>query len=305
MNRILLVCLFVILNATLFAQLNMADSTVQIIGYWDKNETQSYSVVSEKYKIKEGDTLSRETTKYTVDITIVDSTADSYLIEWQYKDYEINSENALMKKIASYAKDMKVLIRTDEMGSFEEVVNWKELRDYMFEVFDVLKPELSEIPNMDQFIDQMKGMYATKEAIEAGVVQEIHQFYSFHGAKYEYGEEYNSDMKLANMYGGDPFDTKVTVWLDEMNPDDNNVIIRMTQTVDSEQLTQATLAYLIRMAETLKLPLPKKEDLPELSTETWLASRIHGSGWVVYSIETREIKAEGQVNVEERIIEII
>lgn len=304
MKRIQIFGLFILLSVKIFGQINMTDSTAQVIGYWDKNEKQSYIVTQEKYKIKDSDTTSRDFYKYAVDITIVDSTANSYIIDWFYKDYEIQSENALIQKLASVTNDMNVRVRTNELGVFQEVINWKDVRDYILKGTRLLKKETKDIPNMDDFIEQLEGMYSTKESIELGAVKEMQQFYTFHGAKYEYGNEYNADMKVASLYGGEPFDTKMTVWLDELNPDDNNFIIRMNQTVNTEQLTNATFDYLVKMAETLKVPAPKREDIPEVSNDTYTASRIHGSGWIIYSIETKETKAEDQTNIEERVIEI-
>ncbi|MBW8331837.1 MAG: hypothetical protein K0M40_07445 [Prolixibacteraceae bacterium] len=304
MKRLQIFGLFILLSVKIFGQINMTDSTAQVIGYWDKNEKQSYIVTQEKYKIKDSDTTSRDFYKYAVDITIVDSTANSYTIDWFYKDYEIQSENALIQKLASITNDMNVRIRTNELGVFQEVINWKDVRDYILKGTRLLKKETKDIPNMDNFMNQLEGMYSTKESIELGAVKEMQQFYTFHGAKYEYGNEYNADMKVASLYGGEPFDTKMTVWLDELNPDDNNFIIRMNQTVNAEQLTNATFDYLVKMAETLKMPAPKREDIPEVSNDTYTASRIHGSGWIIYSIETKETKAEDQTNIEERVIEI-
>ena len=59
------------------------------------------------------------------------------------------------------------------------------------------------------------------------------------------------------------------------------------------------------MAETLKIAGPKREDMPAVSNDTYTASRIHGSGWIVYSVVTKETKAEGQTNIEEQIIELL
>ena len=123
MKRLQIFGLIFLLSVKIYGQINMNDSTVQVIGYWDKNEKQSYIVTQEKYKIKDSDTTSREFYKYAVDITIIDSTADSYIIDWFYKDYEINSENALINKLASITEDMIVKIRTNELGVFQEVIN--------------------------------------------------------------------------------------------------------------------------------------------------------------------------------------
>ena len=305
MIRLQIITLLILLSLKMYGQIDMNDSTAQVIGYWDKNEKQSYVVTQEEYKIVGNDTTSRESYKYLVDITVVDSTADSYLIDWFYKDYEIHSDNALVKKLASITSDITVRIKTSELGVFQEVVSWEAIRDYILQGTKILKQETQDIPNMDNIINQIEGMYSTKESIENAAVMEMQQYYTFHGAKYEYGEEYNIDLKSSNLYGGEPFDTKVKVWLDEINPDENNFVLRMIQTVDSEQLTKATYEYLLKMAETLKIPSPKIEDIPLVSNDVWTASRIHGSGWVIYSVETRETKAEGQTNVKERIIEIL
>jgi len=287
-----------------YGQINMSDSTVQVIGYWDKNEKQSYIVTQDKYKVKDSDTTSREFYSYALDITIVDSTANSYTIDWFYHDYNIQSDNELIKKISSIVEDMTVTIITDELGAVKEVVNWMEIRGFIYKGTKMLKKETKDIPNLDKFISQMEKMYSSKESIEAAAIKEIQQFYTYHGGRYKLGEEINASMKVANLYGDEPFDTEVTLWLDEINPDDNNSIIRMKQTVNSEQLTKTTFDYLTKMAETMKVPGPKWEEFPPLKNETYTASRIHGSGWIIYSIETKEVSAEGALNVDERIIEI-
>jgi hypothetical protein len=287
-----------------YGQINVSDSTVQVIGYWDKNEKQTYWVSQEKFKVKAEDTTAREYCKYTVDVTITDSTADSYTIDWFYHDFDIHSEEPLTQKLNSLIEDITITIKTDELGTFEEVVNWKEIRDYMYKATGMLKEEMKAIPNMDKVIGQIENMYSTKESIEAGAINEIQQFYTFHGAMYKRGEEYSGTLQVANMFGGKPFDTYSTVWLDEINSEDNNSIMRSTQQVNSEQLTEATFKYLVQIAETMKVPPPKRSDIPPLKNETRVASRIHNSGWIIYSILTKETSAEGQTNVDETVIEI-
>lgn len=291
-----------IFNAS--GQINMNDSTVQVIGYWDKNEKQTFNVSHEKYKVKDADTTSREFYKYVVDIKIADSTATSYTVDWSYRDYDIQTNNELVKKLTSVIDDMTVTIKTDELGVFKEVVNWKEVREFILKATKALKEETKNIPNMDKVISQMEGMYSTKESIEAAAINEIRQFYTFHGGKYKLGEENTADLQLANLMGGKPFDAKVTSWLDEINADDNNSILRTIQVVDSEQLTRTTFDYLSKLAEQTKSVLPKWEEFPPLKNEIRTASRVHGSGWIIYSIQTKEVSAEGNTNVEETIIEI-
>jgi len=291
-------------TSNILGQINLEDSTVQVIGYWDKNEQQSYLVTLEKLKITDSDTTARDLFKYEVDVSIIDSTANTYTINWYYHNFDIQSNNELLKKASSIAEDMTITIITDELGAVQEVVNWEEIQAFIYNGISLLRTESKDLPNVDQIIEQLKGLYSSKDMIETAAIKEIKQFYTFHGGKYKLGEEIKVGMKAGNLYGGEPFDMDLLLSLDEINPEDNNSIIRMKQTVDSEQLTKATFDYLTHMASTMEVSPPIWADFPLLKNETWTASRIHGSGWIIYSIETKEVSTENALNVEERIIEI-
>jgi hypothetical protein len=292
------------MSLNIYAQINPADSTAQVIGYWQNKEKQSYNFTYEKYKVVNADTSAREIIQYQVDITITDSTGKGYTIEWAYKNYNIQSDNQIIKKIASLAKDKAVVLRTNELGTIQEVVNWKEIREYMQKTGKLLEKEMKDFPNAQQIIAQVMNMYMSKESIEANAIKDALQFYTFHGAKYTLGEKLTGKVQLMNNFGGKPFDTELSVSLDEIDQENDIALIRMYQNIDSQQLTDATYAYLKTVAPAGK-PMPAKDKFPLLTNETWTASQIHGgSGWVIYSIETKQTMAEGIVNVEERTIEL-
>lgn len=300
----LLLTFLLLLSSVVYGQINMADSTAQVVGYWDKNETQTYIVTQEKYHVKDSDTTSRDFFKYTVDITIVDSTANSYTIDWHYRDTEVKSENPWTQKLSLLNDGVHVLIRTDELRVFEEVINWEEVRDYTMVGLNLLKEEIADVPDMENFFKQVEEMFSTKEAIELLALKEIQQFYSFHGAAYKYGEPYYSELQVPNMYGGDPLDAEMVVWLDELNPDDNNFILRLEQRVNPEQLLHAVYGFLTRVAEAMGVEPPEIDEIESVSNYTWLSAIIHESGWILYSIATHEAEADGHIAIEERIIEL-
>ncbi|WP_397447259.1 hypothetical protein [Polaribacter sp. R77954] len=302
-NKIAII-LVLLLSIKTYGQISLKDSTVQVIGYWSKLDKQSYDISFEKLKIKNKDTIARELIKYEVDLKVIDSTPNSYTTEWHYKNFEIDTDNKLVKKLTSISNDISVLIKTDEFGSFMEVINWQNVRDYLNEVSEKLKTELKHIPNSAQIIENVMKIYSSKKSIEANAIKDAIQFYNFHGVKYKLGEEISGDLKVSNNFGGKPFDTKVKFSLDEINAEDGNSIIRMKQVVNSKQLTNETYNYLKKIG-TFGKNIPKLKNFPSLTNETYTASRIHGeTGWVIYSIETKEVKAENTTNIEERIIEI-
>ena len=289
---------------SVFGQINMADSTVQAIGYWEKNEMQSYVLTIDKIKIKGVDTTSRDFIKYDVDIKVIDSTETSYLLEWHYKNFTVDSKNEIMQKVMTLAEDMKVVVKTNELGVFEGVENWKEVRDYMKRMTSKLSKEYKDAPTMVKLLKQIETTYSTKEAIETNSINEIHQFLTFHGGKYKLGEEYDGKLKVHNLYGGEPFDTDFTMYLDTIQQEDNNYILRATQTVNPEQLKEATYNYICLTMKTMGMPAPSKDDLKDISNETFTASRIHGTGWLIYSIQTKVVKSDQTENIDETIIEI-
>ncbi|MDX9846850.1 MAG: hypothetical protein RBT74_07710 [Tenuifilaceae bacterium] len=304
MKRLSFCAIFLLAALAAVGQINIADSTMQVVGYWDMNESLTYVVYNQSVRTQGADTLLNEYTRYEVDVTIVDSTENSYTIKWHYRDYFIETDNEVMKRLSSIFEDMSVLIKTDELGSFLEIINWEEIKTFMLITTALMREEFKEIPNMDQFIAHYEALYSTKEAIQNSAIDEIHQYYYFHGLNYKLHEEYNSQSTIQNRFGGEPFNADITFWLDDINPDDNNAIFRMTQVVDSDELTNATFEYLTSMANMLGTPPSSRDDFPALTNEITRASRIHGSGWVIYSIDTKEVKAENVLQVDTRIVEL-
>ena len=304
MKKLLVFGIIFLISSNLFSQISIKDSTVQVIGYWSKYDKQSYDVTYEKYKVKNKDTISRELMKYEVDVKIIDSTANSYTIEWFYKNYSIDTENELVRKLTSIANDISVKIKTDEYGAFVEVIDWEEVRDYLEKVTEKLKVELKDVPNYKEIIANVMSIYSTKESVEANAIKDALQFYKFHGVKYKLGEELTGKLETSNNFGGKPFETDVQYSLDEINETDGNSILRSNEIINSEELTDATYNYL-KKSGTFGDKFPPRNKFPSLTNETNTASRIHGeTGWIIYSIETKTVTAEETTNIEERIMEI-
>jgi len=307
MKKIFLLFLFGALIPTVVGQINAKDSTAQIIGYWDKNEKQTYTISENSYQITNAtDTTKRQIYTYNVDVEVIDSSANSYTVKWLYKNFKIKETwNPAMEKLISISNNLLVIIKTDEYGTFQEVVNWEEGRDFIKKRVDLLRNDFKAIPNFNIFLDQLVSLYSTKEAIENSAIEEIQQFYAFHGVKYKLGEEINAKIKIPNNYGGAPFDADLTAELDQINSEDDNVIIRLWQTANSKQVTDATYEFVKSMQKTLGGILMSREEFPLSNNEVRTASSIDGpSGWVIYSIQTKEVSANNILQINERTIEL-
>lgn len=287
------------------AQVNPADSSIQVIGYWSKADKQSYAVVDSKYKVHGTDTANRQEIKYNVDITVIDSTANSYTIEWLYKNFDVTGSDKFTKSLASIFTNVKVIIKTDEMGAFTEVVNWKEVRDEIKKAFGEIKKQYKDVPNIGTILSTAEASLTTKEAIESTAIQDIHQFYTFHGGKYILNSDVETKL-VSNGIPEVPVDVLMTVRLSEINFDDDNGVIRYWKEFDPKQMTDASYAVMTRLAKNSGAKLPKRTEIPEIQYVETVGSRVHGpSGWIIYSFLTKQTSTGSDSEVEERVIEIL
>jgi hypothetical protein len=304
MRKIVSLFLAIIVTTFTTAQINLKDSSVQTVGYWDKKEKQNYSIVTDKFKVKANDTISRARLTYDVEITVIDSTAKSYTLEWAYSNFKSTNSDNLRRKVEGAQQGLKILVKTDEMGSFQEVLNWKDVRDHMLRTSTLLRTEFGNDKNFDIVMKEVEKLYATKENVEAIAINDIQQFYMFHGGKYTKGEPAEGKIEIPNVFGGKPFDADVFIYLNDINTDEDNYILRYEQSVDEKQLIAAATEYVTNIAKKIGKSVPKDFNLKETVHETFVAARIHEYGWPIYIILTKTVTSEENVNIEERVIEI-
>jgi hypothetical protein len=287
------------------AQIIPGDSAIQVIGYWNKNDLETFKVETKKYKIKNEDTVDVEVIKNQIDIRILDSTANSYTIEWLFKNYDFSNANKMTKQLVGIAKDMKVIIKTDEMGSFQEVINWKEIQEELKKVFVLASLQLKGNPQAKAMLEDMQEQYTSKEVIESSLLQDIQHYYTFYGGKYTLNQDVENT-QVSNGVPGNPVNVLTSVQLAQLNVEDDNAIVRYWKEFDTKQMTDATYAFLKNMTKSADVKLPPRDKFPDITYSEYVGSTVHGSsGWVVYSFFQKKASTEdGTMTVEERQIEI-
>jgi hypothetical protein len=289
MTKNILTILFLAIGITSFGQINMVGSTVQVITHWKKGEKQDYALTVEKIQLKGTDTISRKLATNDVEITVLKQRRDSYTIQWLYKSIKTNNAAPTTQQLMNIAKDMKVIYKIDELGAFQELTNWKELRKYFQKTYKTLREKYKASPEMDKLITQIEETFLTKEAIEIFAIKDIQHFHSFHGAEYKLGEILETEMEYPNLFGT-YFDVELTECLDEINKEDDNYVMKASREINREQLINTTFEYLTKTLKNINVTMPiTHEDLKDLKNEILTTSRIHGTGWVIYSVQTTVI----------------
>ena len=311
--KILIFLIFIsilFVNNELYGQINIADSTVQVLGYWDKHEKETYIITEYDIKIKDNDTIKNEYIKYEAIVTIIDSTANSYTIKWDYQNYSTNSDNEIYKKLIKLAEDTEVYIKTDENGKFIEVVNWLELVDYIKRTTNKFLEDYKESEPIINMIQSILSKYDSKQSIENYTILEILQFHYYHGLKFQMGEVLETEAKFPSAYTKEPLNGYVEYYLDEINNEENYYIIRSVQEVNKEELHEATKNHLINLIKAgfkegaKELTTKDLGEIGDFTNEIYYFHQMHVSGWPIYTVFTNVTKNKEVMVVKKRIVEI-
>ena len=272
-----------------------AQISVQTVAYWELNEEYSYSGLYSNYKVTEQDTSYTSKISYDVNIKILEETDSTYTVEWLYSNHQLLEGTDIVKKLSKTNDSIRVIFKTDELGAFVELINMEEILQYYEDKFSRLSNEYSNDKSLIQIINSTKEAFSNPTYVLNNSIKDLSDFYTFHGAKYDLNEEYKAVLQTPNNFNPlSPFDTTTTVWLDEINSENNNYILRSSLVIDENQLKQSVS----------KKTGVSIDSIPELTHETLIASRIHGSGWTTYMISSREVKTEKELSIEEFILQM-
>lgn len=133
-TKAILSSLLVCIVTTLSAQINLNDSTVQVVAYWSKGDSYDYLYDYYKYNIQGKDTISWERTISKINITVIDSTENSYTLQAVY-----DTPNAIRSGSDSISRELTsrisrtfgndtVIVETNELGTIKRLVNFDQLR---------------------------------------------------------------------------------------------------------------------------------------------------------------------------------
>ncbi|WP_010135982.1 hypothetical protein [Ochrovirga pacifica] len=306
MKKIALVILLIGVSTNFYGQI-LNDTVAQVVGYWNLNESHMFKVSQEKFTVKEKDTVYTFQSTCDLKITVKDSTATGYTVDWLYTNCLITSDNPVYQKINRLNNNLLVKFKTNELGGVLDIVNWEAVRDTVLQQISSLEEIEKENEIMKNALQKVKTIFASKEGIRNNLMKDAQQFYHFHGGSYELNKKYQGATKVSNSLGGSSFDAQLSVSLDEIDKEEGTIVLRSITEIDSEQLTKVTYDFIkSNMPKEAQSLFPTLIDFPKLTNTTYISSVIHeGTGWTTYTIEEKEVVSKDGLAVENKIIEFI
>ncbi|MBR4882714.1 MAG: hypothetical protein IKU18_02425, partial [Bacteroidales bacterium] len=144
MKKMFILCLCLMTAFQAFAQINLKDSTAQVVAYWSKGERYCYNYAAQTIDIKGTDTTEVSYSESKFELEVIDSTANGYLVNYTKlsEAVSIPDENSpvagLMKNLANIGNSISITFRTDEYGTFQEIVNFDEYKKGLMSQLEIL-----------------------------------------------------------------------------------------------------------------------------------------------------------------------
>ena len=141
---ILFITLFLTLPTVAQEDATAADSTVDVLAYFNKGETYNYSVSDVQWKINGTDTVAVASTITKATLSVVDSTKKGYLMEWRYTDFQVDDSvksprQQLSQEIFAKMKEclvgQTIRFQITPEGEIKKWENMKELGKMARDIF--------------------------------------------------------------------------------------------------------------------------------------------------------------------------
>ena len=217
------------ISSLVIAQNRLTDSSATCIAYWKNKEKKVYVVNHIKEKQEGNAPLTRTSYTYEAHIAVMDSTGEGYTLQWQNRNYYSKDEPGVAELNALF-ENLKVLYKTDGTGTFLELVNWEEVRDFYL---DLARLSLPKNDTADAIWEKTKALFQTRRAVEGTLIKDVQLFHTFFGS--EYGtRKLTAETKLPNAFGGDPIPALQTVQITRLQKTSLTYTVRTTQVIDQK-----------------------------------------------------------------------
>lgn len=239
MKKILIIVVILSITTNLFSQI---DSTkVAFVSYWSIGDSYNFKVTKINQQWKEDKLTKDQKQEYIANFTVIDSTDNSYTINWSYENDLGNTYNIpkeLLERFSKY-KLTEIKYKTSEVGDFLEILNWKEVGEIMNSMFDDIIEVLGENDKKKKDALKLamlpfKQMYSSKQGVEQLVLKELQYFHFPMGLEYDITEPLIYDDELPNMFGGEPIKAKAKLYFEDVDFEESFCIVKQEMSLNPE-----------------------------------------------------------------------
>ncbi len=208
------------------------DSTIDVIGFFSKNDTLIYWINESKWELDTSDTIKTAGISSKVRLTVVDSTSTGYKMDYTIlevsSDTNVNSfinglQEKFVDKLAPKMVGFTINFETDEFGAITKFNNLDEIKhqaqslfkETMKEVMQIFKsdeikdeikkePEITKGPEIN--IDALIKAFDTDRIID-GYTKNLELIFLWYGCSFDIGQLHVHENATDSTYENDTFTT--------------------------------------------------------------------------------------------------
>ena len=314
MRKTLSLITILLISTNLFSQIDT--TKIAFVSYWSIGDSYNFKISKIKKQWKEGKLTKDQKQDYIANFKVIDSTENSYIINWSYENdlgntYKIPEK--LLDRFSKY-KITEIKYKTSEVGYLIEILNWKEVGDTMnsmiVDIIEVLgdKDEMKK-DALKTALQPFKQIYSSKQGVEQLVLKELQYFHFPMGLEYDITEPLLYDDELPNMLGGRPIKTKAKLYFENVDFEESFCVIKQELSLDPKDTKDLLKQFFKQMKlgnkemkkalETAVLQIEDK-NVYEYYYNPGIPNRIETIRETIIDIDKAKVK-----NIDKTIIELI
>lgn len=200
------------------------DSTINVIGWFSKNDTLEYWISQGRWKINGQDTVKTTGVASKVRLVVTDSTAAGYKMDYTFLEFLGDSvaessfgdfQNRLVEKLGKKVVGTTIQFETDEYGTITKYNNLGQIKKQAKSLFKDAMKEFLEMPEVKglkdmglDLNDYVKGV-DTDQLVD-GYLEELKLLFLCHGLTYDLGESNSHEDATETAYENHTYTTVST-----------------------------------------------------------------------------------------------
>lgn len=287
-----------IFSANLFSQ---TDSTkIAFISYWSVGDSYDFKI-SKASRTWENDTLTEENfEEYIANFTVIDSTENSYTVQWSYKvdlinTYEFSEE--VVEAISQYDIN-EIIYKTSEYGEFVEILNWEDIARTVTAMYDEIMQIYTdeEMPDeLAEFISLYRDIYTSKQGIEEILMGEIKIIHFPLGYEFQTDKVLKYKDYLPNFFADEPLEADAQVSFQSVDTEHNFCVMTHELSVNPE----ATRRMIGELINQLQLLNPDTNEIDvDVDTGSYAVNDINIFEYYYYPGIPHKIDRNREINIE-------
>ena len=171
------------------------DSTINVVAWFNKNDTTEYVYTKSDVLVSDGDTTRTGNTEEKFRLVVADSTSDGYRLKFEPISWKSdNSKDSIKSSLMWAAKSQApVVFATNEYGKIERLEKWRDVRDKalpaitgFFEKLYAEHPGIDSIMPKKNYLSLLRLGFNSENAIRE-IYSEVTELFSCHGKAYNIG----------------------------------------------------------------------------------------------------------------------